>query len=539
MASVAGRPGRAKPAVAPPALTAAEDVALLPVENPVLLAVGIMLASLLQILDTTIANVAIPHMQSTLGATNDEISWVLTSYIVAVAVAMPITGWLADRIGSRRLFLFSVAGFVLSSMLCGMAQNVTQMVLFRALQGATGAFISPLSQAGMIDTNKPSRQSQMMAIWGMGIMTGPILGPILGGWLTENWNWRAVFFVNVPLGAISLLIMAAELPSRVITRRKFDLTGFALVALGLTSVQLLLDRGNHIDWFDSVEAWIYAWLGISCAWMAVIHMTTTREPLFQRLLFADVNFIFGILLSLVMGVVMFATMALLPPMLQRLFGYSVIDTGLSLMPRGVGTLITMQISGILVRKGADPRMLMALGFGIAALSLWEMSLWSLQTDYWHFATSGFVQGIGMGLVFIPMNASSYATLPPHLRTDGSSLLNLSRSIGSSVGISIVTTLLARGVQTNHESLAGNITASMTSLLDFSGMDRFQDMGEAALRVVDAEVNRQAAMIAYINDFRIMMWMTLAAIPIVMLMRRPQLRATVVSDDEPPPADMPH
>lgn len=539
MASAAASRGRGRPGAAPPALTAAEDVALLPVDNPVLLAVGIMLASLLQILDTTIANVAIPHMQSTLGATNDEISWVLTSYIVAVAVAMPITGWLADRIGSRRLFLLSVSGFVLSSMLCGMAQNVTQMVVFRALQGATGAFISPLSQAGMIDTNKPSRQSQMMAIWGMGIMAGPILGPILGGWLTENWNWRAVFFVNVPLGAVSLMIMAAELPSRVITRRKFDLTGFALVALALTSVQLLLDRGNHIDWFDSGEAWVYAWLAISCTWMAVIHMTTTPEPLFQRLLFADVNFIFGILLSLVMGVVMFATMALLPPMLQRLFGYSVIDTGLSLMPRGVGTLITMQISGVLVRRGVDPRLLMALGFGIAALSLWEMSLWSLQTDYWHFATSGFVQGIGMGLVFIPMNASSYATLPAQLRTDGSSLLNLSRSIGSSVGISIVTTLLARGVQTNHANLAGGVTASMTSLFDFSGMDRFQDMGEAVLRLVDGEVNRQAAMIAYINDFRIMMWMTLAAVPIVMLMRRPQLRASVVSNQDSPAADAPH
>ena len=540
MATAAASAGRAKGhAPGQRTLSAADDVALLPVKNPVLLAVGIMLASLLQILDTTIANVAIPHMQSTLGATNDEISWVLTSYIVAVAVAMPLTGWLADRVGSRRLFLLSVTGFVISSMLCGMAQNVTEMVIFRALQGATGAFISPLSQAGMIDTNKPSRQSQMMAIWGMGIMTGPILGPILGGWLTENWNWRAVFYVNVPLGAISLLIMASELPSREITRRKFDLTGFALVAIGLTSVQLLLDRGNHIDWFDSAESWVYAWLGISCAWMAVIHMTTTREPLFSRQLFADVNFFFGILLSLVMGVVMFATMALLPPMLQRLFGYSVIDTGLSLMPRGVGTLITMQISGILVRKGVDPRILMAMGFGIAGLSLWEMSLWSLQTDYWHFATSGFIQGVGMGLVFIPMNASSYATLPPHLRTDGSSLLNLSRSIGSSVGISIVTTLLARGLQSNHANLAGHVTASFTALLDFSSLDRFQDMGEVALRMVDAEVNRQAAMIAYINDFRIMMWMTFAAIPIVMLMRRPELRPQVVSDRDDPPADVPH
>ena len=259
-----------RPASQGPFARATDDVALLPVDNPYLLAVGVMLASLLQILDSTIANVAIPHMQATLGATPDEISWVLTSYIVAVAVAMPITGWLADRFGSRRLFILSVAGFVLSSMLCGMAQNITEMVIFRALQGATGAFISPLSQAAMIDTNKPSRQAQMMAVWGMGIMIGPIMGPILGGWLTENWNWRSVFYVNVPLGILSLLILTTQLPSRQILQRRFDLTGFALLAITLTSIQLLLDRGNHIDWFASLETWIYAFLGISGAWMTLI-----------------------------------------------------------------------------------------------------------------------------------------------------------------------------------------------------------------------------------------------------------------------------
>ena len=321
MASAASDSRRSTPAIRPRELTHADDVASLPVANPLLVAIGVMLASLIQILDTTIANVAIPHMQSSLGATSDEISWVLTSYIVAVAVAMPITGWLADRIGSRRLFLISVVGFVLSSMLCGMAQNVTQMVLFRALQGATGAFIAPLSQAAMIDTNKPSRQSQMMAVWGMGIMVGPILGPILGGYLTENWNWRAVFYVNVPLGILSLAIMAATLPSRGLVRRKFDAFGFALVALALTSLQLLLDRGNHIDWFQAREAWIYAIVMVSAAWVAVIHFATAREPLFNRHLFADPNYVFGLVFSFVIGVVMFATMALLPPMLQRLFGY--------------------------------------------------------------------------------------------------------------------------------------------------------------------------------------------------------------------------
>ena len=540
MASTAASRSAAPLRRGPQPLTAAEDVATLPVANPTLLVVGIMTASLLQILDSTIANVAIPHMQSSLGATSDEISWVLTSYIVAVAVAMPITGWLADRIGSRRLFLASVVGFVLSSMLCGLAQNVTQMVLFRALQGATGAFIGPLSQAAMIDTNKPSRQAQMMAVWGMGIMIGPILGPLLGGYLTENWNWRAVFYVNVPLGILSLAIMTAALPSREIVRRKFDLTGFALLAVALTSLQLLLDRGNHIDWFQSVEAWIYAIVTLSAAWIAAIHFTTAREPLFDRQLFANPNFVFGLVFSMVIGVVMFATMALLPPMLQRLFGYGVIDTGETLMPRGVGTLIAMQASGIMIRRGVDPRVLIAAGLSIAAFSLWEMAHWSLQTDYWHIATSGFVQGLGMGMVFIPLNTSAFATLTARLRTDGSSLLNLARSMGSSIGISIVTTMLARNLQVSHSDLAAHVTASFTQVLDVSTADRFQIAGEALLRMIDGEVNRQAAMIAYLDDFWMMAWVTLAAVPLVIFMRKPDLRRVApVSDEKAQPPDIPH
>lgn len=512
----------------------ADDVAMLPTENPGLLAFGVMLAALLQILDSTIANVAIPHMRSSLGATPDEISWVLTSYIVATAIAMPITGWLADRIGSRRLFIASVAGFVLSSMLCGMAQNVTQMVLFRSLQGATGAFISPLSQAAMIDTNRPSRQPQMMALWGMGIMIGPILGPLLGGWLTENWNWRSVFYVNVPLGIVALAIMSAELPSRPINRRRFDLFGFALVGIALTSTQLLLDRGNHVQWFESIESWIYAVLALSTAWMAVIHLTTTREPLFHRQLFADPNFVVAIFFMLAMGVVMFATMALLPPLLQGIYGYDVIDTGMAMMPRGVGTLLSMQASGVLIRRGVDGRGFVALGFALSAYSLWLMAGWSLEVDTAQIAWAGFVQGIGIGFVFIPLNTSAFATLPPLLRTDGSSLLNLSRSIGASAGISIVTTVLARSIQISHEDLASNVTGSFSQVVDVSTMDRYQELGEAGLRMIDGMVNREAAMIAYVNDFHLMMWMSLAVIPLVFLIRKAQPLQPM---DRPPMEDM--
>jgi DHA2 family multidrug resistance protein len=446
---------------------------------------------------------------------------VLTSYIIAMAVTMPITGWLADRIGSRRLFILSVAGFVLASMLCGMARNVEQMVLFRMIQGATGAFLTPLAQAAMVDVNRPSRQGQMMALWGMGIMIGPIAGPVLGGWLTQNWSWRSVFYVNVPLGIAALAILIAGLPSRPLRRRRFDLAGFALIATALTSAQLMLDRGNHVDWFTSGEIWIYAGLALAASWMALVHLATAREPLFSRRLFADANFVVAVLFMLVIGVVMFATMALMAPMLQRLFGYSVIDAGVAMVPRGVGVLLSMQIANLLVRRGADTRVLVATGFVIAGFSLWQMTGWSLQVDMSGILIAGLIQGMGIGLVFIPLNTAAFATIPPELRTDGSSLVNLARSVGGSIGISLVTTLLARSVQTSHADLGSHVTGSATRLIDFSTIDRYQVLGEAALSAVDAEINRQAAMIGYINDFTLMMWLSFASIPLVLLIKKPQ------------------
>ena len=502
-----------------PAPAQLEDVAQLPVRSHFLLIVGVMTASLLQVLDITIANVAIPHMQSTLGATPDTISWVLTSYIIASAVAMPITGWLADRIGSRRLFLISVTVFVGASMLCGLAQNLEEMVLFRALQGVGGAFIAPLSQSSLLDTTRPSRQPQIIALWGMGVMIGPILGPVLGGWLTEVASWRWVFFVNVPVGALCLVILFAELPSHPIRRRRFDLFGFAMLGTALAALQLLLDRGNVLDWFTSLEAWFWLGLAVSGAWVAVIHLATAREPLFDRRLFADVNFTVSLVFMVVVGAVMFATMALLPPMLQGLFGYDVIDTGMVLMPRGVGVLISMQLSGLLMRQGVDARWLVAIGFLLGAWSLHDMAGWTLEAARRHFVITGLFQGLGIGLVFIPLNATAFATLPPELRTDGSSLLNLTRSVGSSIGISVVMTLLARNLQRSHEELATHITPQASAMLDLSTLDRFQQYGRAALTIVDAEVNRQAAMIAYLNDFYLMMWLSLAAVPLVLLMRR--------------------
>lgn len=516
---MASRAAPASATVPPPPPAGLRDVPELETRNYPLMIVGVMAASLLQILDTTIANVALPHMQSSLGATVDTITWVLTSYIIASAVALPITGWLADRIGARRLFILSVAGFITASMLCGIAQNLEEMVIFRALQGVAGAFIAPLSQSFMLDATRPSRHPQIMAIWGMGIMIGPILGPILGGWLTETANWRWVFYVNLPVGVLSLAALIAFLPHRPQRARRFDVTGFVLLALALAAFQLLLDRGAQEDWLASTEIWVYLLVTLSATWMVVIHFITARAPMFERSLFADRNFAIALGFMIVIGIVMFAVMALLPPMLQNLFGYGVIDTGIVLMPRGVGILVSMQVSGWLMRRGFDARPVVASGFLVCALSLWQMAHWSLDVDEMHVIVSGLLQGLGMGLVFIPLQVSAFATLSPALRTDGSSLLNLFRSLGASAGISWMTVLLARNIQTSHADLGSHVTAATGSIVDFSTIDRFQALGDVAVSLIDAEVNRQAAMIAYVDDFWLMMWITLAAAPLTVLMRK--------------------
>lgn len=514
-----------------PAPPPAADAPELETRNYPLMIIGVMAASLLQILDTTIANVALPHMQSSLGATVDTITWVLTSYIIASAVALPITGWLADRIGARRLFIGSVAGFILASMLCGIAQNLEEMVIFRAFQGVAGAFIAPLSQSFMLDATRPSRHPQILAVWGMGIMIGPILGPILGGWLTETANWRWVFFVNLPVGLASLAALVAFLPRRPQRERRFDLAGFAMMAVALTAFQLMLDRGTQQDWLASPEIWIYLLLSLSATWMVVIHFATAKAPMFERALFADRNFAIALGFMIVIGLVMFAVMALLPPMLQNLFGYGVIDTGIVLMPRGVGILVSMQISGLLMRRGIDARPVVASGFVICAYSLWQMAHWSLEVDEMHVIISGLLQGLGMGLVFIPLQVSAFATLDPKLRTDGSSLLNLFRSLGASAGISWMTVLLGRNIQAGHEELGSNITAASGNLVDVSTIDRFQALGDSAMVLIDAEVNRQAAMIAYVDDYWLMMWITLAAAPLTLLMRKNRAPAGPVALSE--------
>ena len=488
-----------------------------PVRNKALLTLAVMGATIIQILDSTIANVAIPHMQTSLGATMDTITWVLTSYIVASAVAMPITGWLADRIGSRNLFLGAVAGFILASMLCGIATSLSEMVAFRIFQGICAAFIGPLSQTIMLDINKPSEAPRAMSIWGMGVMIAPILGPMIGGWLTENYNWRWVFYINLPIGIPTLAILWWLLPSRPINRRELDRFGFAMLAIGLATLQLLLDRGQQEDWLQSWEIIIELFVVLAALWMFTVHQMTTRRPMFERLLLTDRNFIISLNIMLLVGMMLFGIFALLPPMLQNLYGYSVYDTGVLLAPRGVGVLISMFVASKLVTR-MDPRVLIFVGFLMTAASMWIMTGWSLNMDWHLIVYTGLFQGFGMGLVFIPLNGVAFSTLPMRMRTDGSSLLFLFRNLGGSFGISIMTAMLARNMQTSHEDLASHVTASSMSAIDPSTADRLGPLGETAMQMLNMEISRQAAMIAYLDDFKLMMIILIIVSPLVFFLK---------------------
>jgi DHA2 family multidrug resistance protein len=484
-----------------------------------LITASVMASMIMVILDMTIANVALPHMQASLGADQETVTWVLTSYIVAQAIATPITGWLSDNIGRKRLFAICVAGFIASSALCGTALGLEEMVLFRIMQGAFGAALAPLSQSVILDINPRERYGQAMAMWGMGIMIAPIVGPIIGAYLTDNFNWRWVFYINVPVGLAALTGVLLFMPDTVRRFRKFDFIGFSFLAMAVGSLQIMLDRGSQLDWFNSPEILLELGIAISGTWMFLVHTVTHREPFLDRRLFIDGNFTSALLLIFVVGIVLLATMALLPPMLQNLMGYPIITTGLVLAPRGVGTMISMIAVGRLVGK-VDPRLLVGFGLSMTALSLHQMTAFDLGMDYWPLITTGVVQGFGLGFIFVPLSTVAFQTLNPQLRTEATALFNLIRNIGSSIGISIMAALLASNIQVNHADLAAWINP-FNANLNAAGIDPSTlstAAGAQTAAVLNGLINQQAAMIAYLNDFKLMFWITLAAVPLLLIMR---------------------
>src|SRR3982074_1999235 len=487
--------------------------------NRAAITVCVVLATLMQALDTTIANVALPYMQGSVSASQDQIDWVLTSYIVAAAIMTPPTGVLPGRCGRKRLFLAAVAGFTVASMLCGMAQSLVQIVLFRILQGMFGAALVPLSQSVLIDVYPKERQGFAMALFGVAVMVGPVLGPVLGGWLTENYTWRWVFYINLPIGALTLLGITTFLPE---TARKageqLDWFGFGTLSLAIGALQVLLDRGEQLDWFGSGEILIEAIVAASALYLFLVHTFTADEPFVKPALFRDRNFVAGTLFIFIVGVTYLASLALLTPYLQNLMNYPIVTAGLVMGPRGIGTMGAMLIVGRLVGR-VDTRLLLAVGLGLTAWSLYEMTGWTPDVSQTTIIGNGLVQGAGLGFLFVPLSTVTLGTLPPEQRTEGAGLYNLARNIGSSVGISVVTSLLTQNTQANHAELVQHVTA-VNRTFENPAIAQFwnptTDAGRAAL---DAMITTQAQIIAYIDDFKLLMIATLVVIPLLLVFKQ--------------------
>jgi MFS transporter, DHA2 family, multidrug resistance protein len=484
--------------------------------NRVAITLCVMVASLMQALDTTIANVALPYMQGSVAASQDEIAWVLTSYIAAAAIMTPPTGFFAARFGVKRTFLVSVAGFTIASMLCGMAQSLLQIVAFRILQGVFGAALVPLSQSVLLNIYPKERQGSAMAWWGVAVMAGPVLGPVLGAWLTYNFEWRYVFYINLPIGILTFLGMVAFLPGAERNNgAKLDWLGFATLSIAIGAMQILLDRGEEKDWFGSGEIWIEAIIAASAFYLFLVHTFTAKDPFVRPSLFRDRNFTAGMIFIAIVGLTYYASLALQPPYLQDLLGYPVVTAGLVMGPRGIGTMAAMLVAGRLVGR-INIRILLGAGLGLTAWSFYEMTGWTPDVSETTVVVLGIIQGLGLGLLFTPLSVATLSSLPSEQRADGAGLFSLSRNVGSSVGISAVNSLLVVNTQINHADIAQHVTAVNRVFEDPTIAQYWNPVTAAGRAALDAVVTRQAEIIAYIDNYKLLMIATLVAIPLLIV-----------------------
>jgi MFS transporter, DHA2 family, multidrug resistance protein len=487
-----------------------------------LITVCLMIATLMQALDSTIANVAMPYMQGSLSATSDQITWVLTSYVVAAAIMTAPVGWLSARFGRKNLFLLCLFGFTAASMLCGAAQSLPQMVAFRLLQGVFGAALVPLSQSTMLDIYPPEKRGSAMAIWGMGVMVGPILGPTLGGYLTDVYNWRWVFYVNLPFGILAIAGLLLFMPKAPINAAlRFDWTGFAVLAIGIGAMQLMLDRGQGRDWFGSREIIIEGVLGGLGIYLFIAHMATAERPFIAPAIFRDLNFTTSLVMMFAVGIVLLASSALLAPYLQTLAGYPVATAGLVMAPRGIGTMVAMMVAGRLASR-SDPRVLMAVGILALCGSFYSMTSWTPDVSATKIIVDIVVQGFGLGFVFIPLQVVAFATLDAKFRGDGTALLSLLRNVGSAIGISVTSFMLAQSVQAVHADLAAFANPFNRVFQGNGAITRLLNPGTAhGAQMLDGLINQQALSIAYTNDFKLMMLTSLPTLLLLLMMRRPK------------------
>jgi len=482
----------------------------------------------MQALDTTIANVALPHLQGSVSASADQINWVLTSYIVAAAIMTPPSGFLAARFGRKRVLLTAIAGFVFASILCGIAQSLSQIVGFRLMQGLFGAALVPLSQGILLDNYSVEERPSAMALFGVSVMVGPVLGPVIGGWLTDNISWRWVFYINLPIGLLAFAgISFFVTETKVEGQAKLDWLGFGLLSLFIASLQLFLDRGEQLDWFSSGEIMLEALIAACALYLLLVPTFTAERSFINPRLFLDRNFTVSIFLLFVVGVTYLASMALMTPYLQTLMHYPVMTAGIVMGPRGLGTMVCMFVVGRLMGK-VDTRWLLIVGFGITAWAMNAMTSWTPDVSQWTIISVGFIQGSGLGFLFVPITTIAFATLPAAMRGEGAGLTNLSRNVGSSVGIAVVSALLSENVQSNHASIASYVTPfnhAFQAPAVLHGLDPMKAGGRAAL---DGIITLQATIIAYMDDYKLLLLLSLAAMPLVFLLRKPA--------SAPPPSD---
>jgi DHA2 family multidrug resistance protein len=500
------------------------------VSHRALITISVMLGNLMQSLDSSIANVSLPYMQGSLSTSADEITWVLTSYVIAAAIMTAPVGWMAVRFGRKNLHIACMSGFVIASMLCGTADTLSEMVTFRFLQGICGAALVPLSQATMLDIYPFEKRAQAMAIFGMGVMVGPITGPTLGGYLTEMYNWRYVFYVNLPFGIMAvtgLLLFLPKTPPR--ADLKFDWTGFAVLATGIAALQLMLDRGQKLDWFSSPEIIVEAVLACLGCYLFVIHMFTAERPFLPPGLFKDRNFVCGVLMVFFTATVMLASSALMAPYLESLAGYPVETAGLSMAPRGIGVMIGMQIASRLANV-IDHRKLMATGLLLMGTALYSMSAWNPDVGQSTMMLTFMLQGFAVGFVFNPMTVMAFTTLPAQLRGYATSLQALCRNLGQAAGVSVTSFMLVRGTQTSHADIAAGITPFDRVL---QGNDAISHGLDPATRhgaaLLDQMINHQAQIIAFNNDFRLMSVVVVPSLLLLLLMRRHERRPVVAAE----------
>ncbi|MDL2402182.1 DHA2 family efflux MFS transporter permease subunit [Rhizobium mayense] len=491
-----------------------------PIANRGAITACVILAVIMQALDTTIANVALPHIQGDVAASADQINWVLTSYIVAAAIMTPPSGFLSAKFGRKRVLLVAIAGFVVASVLCGLAQSLNQIVGFRLLQGLFGAALVPLSQGILLDIYNVEERGKAMALFGVSVMVGPVLGPVIGGWLTDNMTWRWVFYINVPIGALAFAgIVVYVMETKRDALAKLDLFGFGMLSIAIAALQLFLDRGEQLDWFYSGEIIIEALVCAGAFYLFLVHTFTAERSFVNPRLFLDQNFTVSMLFIFIVGVTYLASLALMTPYLQTLMGYPVVTAGIVMGPRGVGTMVCMFLVGRLIGK-VDTRWLLFVGLALTAWAMYDMTGWTPDVSQWTLVSVGFVQGAGLGFLFVPLTTIAFATLPAHMRGEGTGLYNLSRNIGSSVGISVVSALITENTQVNHSTIAAYVTP-FNHAFDATVAQAVSPLTMAGRAALDGMITTQATIIAYMDDFKLLMLMSICAMPLLVLLRKPK------------------